>query len=213
MGLLTYPRSIWTPQPYWARQRNAAGQRIRVDGARMNAEECCCGPTPLDGCTACADEIVAADVVVTLAGFSNGTDGAHCTGSYDCTLLNDSYPISITTNPGTGYCGQQEFYSLGDVTVCQGPTLGHNTVGLDYIQIDFAEILGVGYRLQVDVRIRTLNAGIGSDPAGCSYIFRYESDDPFDCTGNTYVLDYFSNSGIHGCAICSAAGATATVDL
>lgn len=91
MGIFTYPRSIWTPQPYWARQRNAAGQRIRVDGARMNAEECCC--TEPDPCEVCDGSSAPLSVTATIPTISDGPNAALCDAFRDCDLSSGTYVL------------------------------------------------------------------------------------------------------------------------
>ncbi len=97
MSILTYPRSIWTPQPYWARQRNAAGQRIRVDGARMNAEECCCGGDETIECPACGTGYqVPLQLSVDLSGVASDA----CISGDACSGLNGNYVLDFISASG-----------------------------------------------------------------------------------------------------------------
>lgn len=120
MGILTYPRSIWTPQPYWARQRNAAGQRIRVDGARMNDTECCCGPSGDVECSECGGtgENAASQVTLTVEGITSDPTG-YCNVTRTCDVANATYAldydISGTFTPGCWWIYNfQELYCVND---------------------------------------------------------------------------------------------------
>lgn len=99
MSILTYPRSIWTPPTFFARQRNAAGQRIRVDGARMNDTECCC--TEVISCPNCTGGEGPGSVSVTISGSSNiSAPPAPCGDSQNCSAWDGTYVLDFVADLG-----------------------------------------------------------------------------------------------------------------
>lgn len=88
------------------RQRNSSGQRIRVEGARMNAAECCCDSLPVD-CTEleawwsdAARTAIASDMSLTLPFQPTLQDEADCLISYiESTVLKwDSSEAAFTND-------------------------------------------------------------------------------------------------------------------
>jgi len=84
------------------RQRNSSGQRIRVDGARMNAEECCCDVT----FATCAEFLTwlqgyvdgGGEFTLTTplaAGTCGGASHPECEGTPNCAVFVGPYIVSV----------------------------------------------------------------------------------------------------------------------
>lgn len=115
------------------RFRNASGERIRVDGQRMNAEDCCCDSEP---CEFCDGGSMPSAVSLTFSGFTslpwtylNNTFVANSTGECTYAYDDDANPCDVALGGNKGVCIRVYLLS-GAVTVRLGGVFPYLQAGI-----------------------------------------------------------------------------------